>query len=118
MFGHPVNTLLGLGCVRPWMTWRAEGHPKNHLFEPVAPVSTSQSSFALRLAKIDAFLVYIHCQKPYSPVVRAPKAGQRNFCPGVLWIQRRSRGFAATSCASSSTIGWRTFYGTNPEFRS
>jgi len=32
-------------------------------------------------AKIDAFLVCTHCQKPYSPVVRAPKAGQRNFCP-------------------------------------
>jgi hypothetical protein len=80
MFGHLVNTLLGLGCVRPWMTWRAEGRPKI-TYSSRSLLSQLALQLCLRLAKIDAFLVCIHCQKPYSPVVRAPKAGQRNFCP-------------------------------------
>jgi hypothetical protein len=80
MFGHLVNTLLGLGCVRPWMTWRAEGRPKI-TYSSRSLLSQLALQLCLRLAKIDAFLVCIDCQKPYSPVVRAPKAGQRNFCP-------------------------------------
>jgi hypothetical protein len=80
MFGHLVNTLLGLGCVRPWMTWPHEGRPKI-TYSSRSLLSQLVLQLCLRLAKIDAFLVCTHCQKPYSPVVRAPKAGQRNFCP-------------------------------------
>ncbi len=80
MFGHLVNTLLGLGCVRPWMTWPAEGRPEI-TYSSRSLLSQLALQLCLRLAKIDAFLVCTHCQKPYSRVVRAPKAGQRNFCP-------------------------------------
>jgi hypothetical protein len=84
MFAHLVNTLLGLGCVRPWFTW-SDGARK--VIRPqIAHSGRSLLSqlalqLCLRLAKVDALLVCVHCQQPYSPVVRAPKAGQRNFCP-------------------------------------
>lgn len=83
-FSHLVNTLPGLGAARPWFT-RSEV-----LRRATRPEirSSSQSllsqlalQLCLRLAKVDRFLVCVHCQKPYSPVVRAPKFGQRNFCP-------------------------------------
>lgn len=79
-FGHLVNTMLGLGCVRPWLTWPADGRPQI-TYSSRSLLSQLAFQISLRLAKVDAFLVCIHCQKPYSPVVRAPKAGQRNFCP-------------------------------------
>jgi hypothetical protein len=79
MFGHLVNTLLGLGCVRPWMTWPPVGPPKI-TYSSRSLLSQLALQLCLRLTKIDAFLVCTHCQKLYSPLVRAPKAGQRNFC--------------------------------------
>lgn len=35
----------------------------------------------LRVAGIESFVVCSHCHTQYTPVVRAPKMGQRNFCP-------------------------------------
>jgi hypothetical protein len=83
MFGHLINTLLGLGCIRPWLTWPDAAR------KVVRPLITYSSrsllsqlavQLCLRLAKIDALLVCTHCQKPYSPHLRAPKAGLRHFC--------------------------------------
>ena len=84
MFGHLINTLLGLGCVRHWLTWpdgaRKVVRPKI-AYSSSSLLSQLVLQLCLRLAKIDAFLVCTHCQKPYSPVVRAPKVGLRHFCP-------------------------------------
>jgi hypothetical protein len=84
MFGHLVNTLLGLGYVRPWLTWsdasRGVVHPKI-AYSSRSLLSQLALQLCVRLAKVDDFLVCIHCQKSYSRVVRAPKVGQRNFCP-------------------------------------
>jgi hypothetical protein len=84
MFGHLINTLLGLGCVRPWLTWpdaaRKVVRPKI-TYSSSSLLSQLALQLCLRLAKVDSFLVCTHCQKLYSPVVRAPKAGLRHFCP-------------------------------------
>jgi hypothetical protein len=84
MFGHLINTLLGLGCVRPWLTWpdasRRVVRPQI-TYSSRSLLSQLALQLCLRLAKVDAFLVCIHCQTPYSPVERAPRAGLRNFCP-------------------------------------
>jgi len=84
MFSHLVNTLLGLGSVRPWFVWneasRTVTRPEiTHSSQSL--LSQLALQLCLRLAKVDTFLVCTHCQKPYSPVMRAPKAGQRSFCP-------------------------------------
>jgi hypothetical protein len=85
MFGHLVNTLLGLGGVRPWMTWsdlgRGVARPQIAYFGR-SLFSTLAIQFCLRLAKVDSFLLCTHCREVYWPVGRAPKTGQRNFCPG------------------------------------
>ena len=81
---HLVNTLLGLGAVRPWFTWpeaaRSVTRPEIR-YSSQSLVSQLVLQLCLRLAKLDSFLVCVHCQRQYCPVLRAPKAGQRNFCP-------------------------------------
>jgi hypothetical protein len=83
MFSHLVNTLLGLGRARPWVTW--PDAPRRDVRPQIAYTGPSLlSNLALQLwlliSKVDAFVVCTHCKKQYSPQVRAPKAGQRNFC--------------------------------------
>jgi hypothetical protein len=82
--GHLANTLLGLGGVRPWLTWPdtrgAVARPRITYFGS-SLLSELALQLCLRLVKVDTLLVCVHCHKLYSPVVRAPKAGQRNFCP-------------------------------------
>ena len=83
MLGHLVNTLLGLGAVRPWFTWSEasrRGARPEMKYSSRSLLSQVALQLGLRLAKVDSFLMCIHCHQPYSPVVRAPKAGQRNFC--------------------------------------
>ena len=84
VFGFLINTLLEMGEVRPTLTWPDQA---GKAMRPVTTYSSrsllSQLALQLwlRVARIDAFVVCTHCQKPYSPVVRAPKAGLRHFCP-------------------------------------
>lgn len=84
LLGHFVNTLLGLGDVRPWLTWpdttRRAVRPQI-TYSSRSLLSQLALQLCLRLTKVDAFLVCIHCHKTYSPVVRAPRTGFRNFCP-------------------------------------
>ena len=84
MFGHLVNTLLGLGAVRPWFTWlessRSVSRPEIR-YSSQSLLSQLVLQLCLRVAQVDRFLVCVHCQTPYTPGQRAPKAGQRNFCP-------------------------------------
>ena len=84
MFGHLVNTLLGLSGVRPWMTWtdtsRGVARPTMAYWNR-SLLAELALQLCLRLVKVDTLLMCIHCQKLYSPVVRAPKTGQRSFCP-------------------------------------
>ena len=84
MFGHLINTFLGLGRVRPWLTWpdASRGVVRPQItYSSRSLLSQLALQLCHRLAKVDAFLVCIHCQTPYSPVERAPKSGLRNFCP-------------------------------------
>jgi hypothetical protein len=84
IFSHMMNTLLGLGGVRPWFSWseasRSAARP-GITYSSQSLLSQLVLQLCLRVAKVDSFLVCTHCQQSYSPVVRAPKAGQRNFCP-------------------------------------
>jgi hypothetical protein len=85
MFVHLMNTLLGLGGVRPWFRWsdssRSVSRPEIR-YSSQSLLSQLVLQLCLRLAKVDSFLVCVHCQTRYSPGKRSPKAGQRNFCPG------------------------------------
>jgi hypothetical protein len=84
LFSHLMNTLPGLGGVRPWFSWseasRSVARP-GITYSGQSLLSQLVLQLCLRIAKVDSFLVCTHCQQTYSPVVRAPKAGQRNFCP-------------------------------------
>jgi hypothetical protein len=79
-----VNTLLGLGGVRPWFRWsdssRSVSRPEIR-YSSQSLLSQLVLRLCLRLAKLDSFLVCVHCQTHYSKGQRAPKTGQRRFCP-------------------------------------
>jgi len=83
MLMHFFNTLLGLGYVRPWIVWSgAESQSRPRLvYSSGSLLSYLALQICLRAARVDAFVVCVHCQKEYLPVERAPKFGQRNFCP-------------------------------------
>jgi hypothetical protein len=79
-----LNTLLGLGQVRPWVTWSDSARGRKHLqikYSSRSLLSNLALQLCLRVSKMEAFLVCVHCQTVYAPLVRAPKTGQRNFCP-------------------------------------
>jgi hypothetical protein len=81
MFTRLVNTLLGLGNVRPWIVWPSgQGRPQLR-DSGRSLLSVLALQLCLRAARIDAFVLCTHCQRQYLPPERAPKAGQRNFCP-------------------------------------
>ena len=79
-----LNTLLGLGQVRPWVTWQKTSQvdlrPQIAYCGP-SLLANLALQLCLRVSRVDAFVVCTHCQKQYIPPGRAPKAGQRNFCP-------------------------------------
>ncbi|MFN0167206.1 MAG: hypothetical protein ACKV22_12325 [Bryobacteraceae bacterium] len=84
MLSHLVNILLGLGRVRPWLIWPQSARPGSR---PKSQYTSSSlfSNLALQLwllmSRAEAFAVCTHCLKQYIPGLRAPKAGQRRFCP-------------------------------------
>jgi hypothetical protein len=84
MVARLLNTLLGLGRVRPWMSWsgaQPEGPRPQFTLTSRALLSHLALQLCLRIAKVEAFVWCFHCGRTYLPRVRAPKAGQRNFCP-------------------------------------
>jgi len=75
-----VNMLLALGNVRPWMRWPEDASRPRIVYSSPELISYLALQLALRVTKMDAFVLCTHCQKEYTPTERAPKKGQRNFC--------------------------------------
>src|SRR6516162_2033441 len=53
----------------------------NHVTSGRSLLSTLALQLSLRVAKIPSSVLCFHCQKSYATHKRAPKIGQRNFCP-------------------------------------
>jgi hypothetical protein len=83
MWARLLNSLLGLGRVRPWVNLDGSGASARAQLTFTGPNLLSYLALHLCLAasKHDEFAVCSHCNQEYSPTQRAPKAGQRNFCP-------------------------------------
>lgn len=83
MWARLLNALLVLGRVRPWIVMDARGVSTRPRLTFTGPNLLSYLALQLCLmaSKHDAFAVCSFCNKDYSPTLRAPKAGQRNFCP-------------------------------------
>jgi hypothetical protein len=83
MWARLLNVLLELGRVRPWLIWEGAGNsarPKL-VFSGPNLLSYLALQLCLRASKHDAFAVCSYCNQQYTPMGRAPKTGQRNFCP-------------------------------------
>jgi hypothetical protein len=78
-----LNTLLGLGMVRPWIIWPEvpQAIRPQLVYSGRSLISALALQLCLRVAMISSFVICCHCQQSYLPKKRAPKAGQRNFCP-------------------------------------
>jgi hypothetical protein len=83
MWARLLNVLLELGRVRPWLVWEGDGSSArpNLVFSGPNLLSYLALQLCLRASKHDAFAVCCYCNQPYPPLGRAPKTGQRNFCP-------------------------------------
>jgi hypothetical protein len=83
MWTRLVNALLGLGRVRPWVITDGSGPSGGIKLSLTSANLLSYLALQLCLmaSKQDAFAVCSYCHKDYAPRCRAPKAGQRNFCP-------------------------------------
>lgn len=83
MWARLLNALLQLGSVRPWLVWEGVGSSArpNLVFSGANLLSYLALQLCLRASKHDAFAVCYFCNQPYPPLGRAPKTGQRNFCP-------------------------------------
>jgi hypothetical protein len=79
MWASMLNTLLGLGRVRPWVNLNETNFPRL-VFTGSNMLSYLALQLCLTAARQDAFAVCSYCNKDYS-AQRAPKTGQRNFCP-------------------------------------
>ena len=83
MWTRLLNVLLGLGRVRPWVLWEgpeSDARPKV-VFSGPNLLSHLAIQLCLVASKQDSFAICSYCNNHYSPQKRAPKAGQRNFCP-------------------------------------
>jgi hypothetical protein len=78
-----VNTLLGLGRVRPHLSWEGSGGKARPQLKLSGPNLLSYLGLQLCLTacKLDSFAMCSYCSQLYLPPLRAPKAGQKNFCP-------------------------------------
>jgi len=82
MWARLLNALLDFGRTRPWVIWDGSGDaaPPRMVFSGPYLLSYLALQLCLTALKQDAFFVCSFCRREYSPI-RAPKAGQRNFCP-------------------------------------
>ncbi len=78
-----MNLLMDVGKVRPWIVWQKPRKVTRPQLVFAGPTLLSHLVLQLCLAatRQDAFAVCSYCNKQYSPLKRAPKAGQKNFCP-------------------------------------
>jgi len=83
MWTRLLNSFLELGRVRPWVVWEGSGSSARPKLVFSGPNLLSYLSLQLCLmaSKQDAFALCSYCNREYTPTRRAPKHGQRNFCP-------------------------------------
>ncbi len=83
MWARLLNVLLELSRARPWVVWEGDGSSArlNLVFSGPNLLSYLALQLCLRASKYDAFAVCGYCHQEYTPMRRAPKTGQRNFCP-------------------------------------
>jgi hypothetical protein len=83
LVGRLLNTLLGLGRVRPWLTWPERacvGARPEFTYTSRSLLSHLALQLCLRISRVEAFVLCFHCGRSYLPQVRGPKTGQRSFC--------------------------------------
>jgi hypothetical protein len=82
MWARLLNLLLQLGRARPFIKWEGSGTAAWPQLVFAAPRLLSYLAMQLCLValKQDGFALCSSCSREYSPK-RAPKTGQRNFCP-------------------------------------
>jgi hypothetical protein len=76
-----LNTLVELGRVRPWVVWDNSSTRPQLVFAGPSLLSYLVLQLCLRASKLDSFVLCSYCNREYLPPRRAPKIGQRNFCP-------------------------------------
>lgn len=76
-----LNSLVELGGVRPWLQWPGGARCPQLVYSGPALLSHLALQLCLRVAKVDALYICSHCSHEYPRVGRAPKSGQRNYCP-------------------------------------
>jgi hypothetical protein len=82
MWTRLLNALIEFGRTRPSIIWDGTGNTAKPRMVFSGPYLLSYLTLQLCLTamKQDAFVVCSYCRQEYSSI-RAPKAGQRNFCP-------------------------------------
>lgn len=78
---YGLNSLLKLGRVRPWLNWPAGRNVPHLIFNSPGLFAHLALQLCLRVTKREAFVICHHCHNEFTPLERAPKAGQRSFCP-------------------------------------
>lgn len=83
MWAQLLNALMELGRVRPWLVWDGAGSSAGPKLVFSGPTLLSYLALQLGLmaSKHDGFAGCSYCNRQYVPLRRAPKAGQKNFCP-------------------------------------
>jgi hypothetical protein len=78
-----LNSLLDLGRVRPWVVWDKDPPSTRPQLVFAGPnlLSYLVLQLCLRVSRLDSFVLCSYCNREYLPLRRAPKTGQRNFCP-------------------------------------
>jgi hypothetical protein len=76
-----LNTLLGLGRVRPWLRWPDDVERPNIVFSSARLMSYLSLQLCQNIGKLPPFAICDHCKRQYTPLKRAARATQRNFCP-------------------------------------
>ena len=76
-----LNTLLALGEVRPWVQWPDTTNQPSLVYNSPGLLPHLTLQLCLRVLRRETFVLCCHCSGEFAPVKRAPKAGQRSFCP-------------------------------------
>ena len=80
-FIYLLNALLGMGNVRASLEWRTGSSRPRLVYASSRLLSHLALQLCLRVTRREAFVICHHCQREFTPPFRAPKIGQRSFCP-------------------------------------